>query len=77
MLIIMLNKPKVRKISGKENIWIIGFMRAFRKPIIAPARRRLVKSPEKWNPGIYLLAMKMAKELAKIRIRMPIELVLA
>jgi hypothetical protein len=70
MFITILKIPKVRKINGKDKSWRTGFIRAFISPMTAPAISKFQISPVKRNPGTSFVAIKIATELAKIRIIM-------
>lgn len=66
-LIMISNSPRVRRMTGSAISSIIGLIRPLMRPITAPAINKSVIDPEKMNPGMYLAAIRIAAQLAKIR----------
>jgi hypothetical protein len=76
ILITKLKSPRVKKIIGREISVIIGLIKALISPIIIPAIKRSMVDPVKINPGRYLSANKIARQLAIIRSNNLIKLII-
>jgi hypothetical protein len=76
-LIIILKSPRVKNTTGKAIKVIIGLTKALIRPITTPAIKRSAGVPVKIKPGKYLVASKIATQLAKILRSSFIELVVA
>jgi len=66
MLIIIVNRPSVKMITGNVSSLTSGLTRLLIIPRTAPANNRSCQAPLKTNPGTSLSATKMATELANI-----------
>jgi|GEM_PF-4087767 len=76
MFITRENRPKVRIIAGRANIFTIGRKTAFTSPIIVAAIIKSIQLPRKEKPERSLSATKMAVALANMCIiRLETELI--
>lgn len=64
---IILKSPRVKKTTGSAISSTIGLIKAFIRPITAPAIIRSAGEPVNLKPGTYLAAIIIAAQLAKIR----------
>jgi len=66
-LMTTLKSPRVRKTTGRAIISIIGLIKALINPITVPATNKSKDEPLKMKPGMSLVAIRMAMQLARIR----------